>query len=72
MAQDSIHELDVVALTQDVPDLGLREGAVGTIVHVYDGSTFEVEFVASSGKTYALTTLNASALLLLHWEPACL
>jgi hypothetical protein len=30
---------------------------------------FEVEFVDSSGRTYALATLRAQQLMLLHYEP---
>jgi hypothetical protein len=52
-------DLDVVALTVDVPTLGLREGDVGTIVDVHrDGKAFEVEFVASNGRTIALETFD--------------
>ncbi|MBD2079100.1 DUF4926 domain-containing protein [Leptolyngbya sp. FACHB-17] len=37
--------LDVVALTKDLPDQNLYKRQVGTIVEVYDLTTFEVEFV---------------------------
>lgn len=66
---DTIRELDVVALTVDVPEKRLRRGQVGTVVMVYSASEFEVEFVDSQGHTYALTTLNAAQLLPLRWEP---
>lgn len=61
--------LDVVALTQDLPGLGLHKGQVGTIVEVYEPSVFEVEFVDLDGKTYAVETLNASQLMQLHDVP---
>jgi hypothetical protein len=65
----TFRELDVVALTADVPEHGLVRGQVGTIVHVYAPDTFEVEFVDNSGRTYALATLRAQQLMLLHYEP---
>ncbi len=32
-----IKEHDVVVLTQDLPDVRLRAGDVGTVVHVHQG-----------------------------------
>jgi hypothetical protein len=54
--------LDTVVLDRDIPEHGLRRGDVGTIVHVHVGDAFEVEFVAASGRTQALVTLNAADL----------
>ena len=51
--------LDAVVLTGDVPDVGLRRGDLGAIVEAYGRNTFEVEFVAASGRTHALVTLTA-------------
>ena len=65
-----IQQLDVVALTVDVPTEGLTAGNVGVIVHVYDPTTFEVEFVDEQGRTYALTTLRTEQFLKLRYEPA--
>lgn len=43
--------LDVVALTEDLPEEKLYEGQVGTIVEVYNnGEAFEVEFVDGTGR----------------------
>jgi uncharacterized protein DUF4926 len=54
---------DVVELAVDLPDEGLRAGAVGTIVDDYAGSDeFEVEFADESGRTLALTALRADQL----------
>ena len=54
----AIREHDVIALTRNLPDHGLRAGETGTVVHDYgDGETFEVEFVAEDGDTKALLTL---------------
>jgi hypothetical protein len=61
--------LDVVALTQNLPDLGLYKGQVGTIIEVYEPTVFEVEFVDLNGRTYAVETLNASQLMQLYYAP---
>jgi len=58
--------LDVVALLQDLPELGLHRGNVGTIVEEYEPSVFEVEFSDTTGKAYAIETLNASQLMVLY------
>ena len=56
-----IHEFDTVVLAHDLPALGLEEGDVGAVVHVYEGgSAVEVEFVSGSGSTVAVETLRAS------------
>lgn len=61
--------LDTVALTQNLPNLGLYKGQVGTIIEVYEPTVFEVEFVDRKGKTYAVETLDASQLMQLHYVP---
>ena len=61
--------LDVVVMIQDLPDLNLRKGQVGTIVEVYTPTEFEVEFVDLKGKTYALETLNIAQLMQIHYSP---
>jgi hypothetical protein len=66
MAQH-IELLDTVALTADVPALGLTVGEVGAVVEVLgDGEAFEVEFCDQSGQTYGLHTLRADQLIPLH------
>jgi len=56
----AIKELDLAALTHDLPDIGLVRGDIGTVVFVYkDGEAYEIEFVAADGTTVALETLNA-------------
>ncbi|WP_460497367.1 DUF4926 domain-containing protein [Glycomyces tarimensis] len=41
---------DVVELTEDLPEAGLRAGLIGTIVDVYDEpQAYEVEFVDPTG-----------------------
>jgi hypothetical protein len=69
MSDPTFDELDVVALTQDIPSLHLTRGQVGTIVHIYEPDTFEVEFVDAEGRTYGMATLNSSHLLRLRYEP---
>lgn len=61
--------LDVVALLEDLPKLGLYRGQVGTIVEEYEPNVFEVEFSDTTGRAYAIETLNADQLMLLHHHP---
>lgn len=51
--------LGTVVLTRDVKSTGLQSGDLGAIVEVYSPDSFEVEFVAASGRTQALMTLGA-------------
>jgi hypothetical protein len=50
--------LETVALTHDLPAVGLRAGDVGAVVEVLAADAYEVEFVAASGRTQALVTLG--------------
>jgi Domain of unknown function (DUF4926) len=61
--------LDVIALIEPLPELGLHRGQVGTIVEVYEPGVFEVEFSATQGRTYALETLQEHQLMILHHQP---
>jgi len=55
----TIHELDAVALTCNLPKHALVRGDVGTAVLVHgNGAGFEVEFVGYDGHTVALLTLQ--------------
>ena len=60
--------LDIVALLEDLPELSLVRGQVGTIVEEYDRDTFEVEFSDTDGRAYAIETLKSSQLLALHHQ----
>ncbi len=60
---DTIHLLDIVALTIDVPENHLTRGEIGTVVECYPRGAYEVEFVAQDGYTYALVTLRGEQLL---------
>ena len=56
-----INELDMVVLTKDVTQAGLRMGDIGTVVHCYEnGVIFEVEFVTGQGDTIGVFTLEDS------------
>ena len=61
--------LDVVTLTEDMPELKLYRGQVGTIVEEYEPQVFEVEFSDMRGRTYALETLKADQLMVLRYQP---
>jgi len=61
--------LDVVALTEDMPDRSLSRGQVGAIVEVLGPQMFEVEFVDDEGHTYALLPLRSDQLMQLHCTP---
>ena len=53
MTPKTINLIDVVALTTDLPEYGLKCGQVGTVVEFLgDGNAFEVEFCYSDGRTY--------------------
>jgi hypothetical protein len=69
MARDTLRLLDVVALTDDLPEHGLVRGQVGTLVESLAPDAFEVEFCDNQGRTYAMLALRTSRLMLLHHEP---
>ena len=66
---DAIDILDVVALTEDLPERGLYRGQVGTVVEALSPDVFEVEFSDDEGRTYVSLVLKAKQLLVLHYEP---
>jgi len=68
--RETMKLLDVVALTDDLPDHGLMRGQVGTAVEVLGRNVFEVEFSDDEGRTYASLSLRAEQLMLLHHRPA--
>lgn len=67
--KDSIDTLDVVALTENLPERGLYSGQVGTVVEILEPGVFEVEFSNDEGRAYASVALGAEQLLLLRYEP---
>ncbi len=67
--RDKIELLDVVALTEDLTERGLRRGQVGTVVEPLAPDTYEVEFTDDQGRAYACLPLKADQLLVLHYQP---
>jgi hypothetical protein len=65
----SIQLLDVVALTEDLPERGLFRGQVGTVVESLAPDVFEVEFCDDEGRTYASLALRADQLMPLYYRP---
>jgi hypothetical protein len=61
--------LDVVALTEDLPESKLQRGQVGTVVELLAPDVFEVEFTDNDGRAFASVALRAKQLLVLHYEP---
>jgi hypothetical protein len=78
MNQNTPKLLDIVALTEDIPEYNLLRGQVGTIVEILaDGAAFEVEFSDTSGglrlrngQTYESVGLRPEQVMVLHFEPA--
>jgi Domain of unknown function (DUF4926) len=58
----TINPLDVVVLTRDIPAHGLQTGDLGAVVDITSPDAIDVEFVAASGRTQALVTLQPSDL----------
>ncbi|MBI5652583.1 MAG: DUF4926 domain-containing protein [Chloroflexi bacterium] len=62
--------LDVVALTDDLPEYGLWRGQVGTVVEILaNGAAFEVEFSDRDGRTFESLGLRPDQIMLLHYAP---
>ena len=65
-----IELLNVVALTQEVPEHNLKRGEVGTVVEILsNGEAYEVEFSDDNGQMYKCLSFLASQLRILHHEP---
>ena len=61
--------LDVVALTQDVPEHNLKRGEVGTVVEILsNGEAFEIEFSDANGQMSKCLSFLASQLRVLPHE----
>lgn len=60
----------IVALLQDIPGERLVRGQVGRIVEIWSPGVYDVAFSDGSGKVYAMVTVKAEQLLLLHYPPA--
>ena len=69
MPNERVKLLDVVALLVDKPAESLVSGHVGTVVEIFSPEVFEVEFLDSEGRTFALTELKRDELLVLKHDP---
>lgn len=62
--------LDIVALTEDLPEQNLWRGQVGTVVEILAaGAAYEVEFCDGDGRPYASLGLRPEQLMVLRYEP---
>ena len=61
-----IQELENVVLSVALPEYGLKQGDIGTVVLVHRGGEgYEVEFMTLDGETVAVVSLFASQVRLL-------
>jgi hypothetical protein len=67
---ESINLLDVVALTEDIPQKNLLRGQVGTVVETLGPGIYEVEFSDDNGRTFAMASVRESQLIVLRYRPA--
>jgi hypothetical protein len=58
---------DIVELTIDIPEEGLRAGMQGTIVDLHGRDAYEVEFSDESGETLALLALRPGQFIVV-WQ----
>jgi hypothetical protein len=66
---EAIQLLDVVALTEEVPQHGLVRGQVGAVIELLAPDVFLVEFVGDDGRPYATLPLPFGQLMVLHYQP---
>ena len=56
-----IEEHDLIVLTDDLPECGLKAGKRGTVVHIFPGDeAYMVEFFSPAGNTIAVTHVERS------------
>lgn len=60
----TINEIDIVALTQDLPKLGLNKGQTGTVVDISEPGVFLVEFSNEKGEIISLESLKREQITL--------
>ncbi|MEE8436437.1 MAG: DUF4926 domain-containing protein [bacterium] len=54
-----IREHDIMVLVGELPEHGLKEGDLGTVIHVHrESAGYEVEFMTLCGETVAVETLE--------------
>jgi endo-beta-N-acetylglucosaminidase D len=61
---NTINEIDIVALTQDLPKLGLNKGQTGTVVDISESGVFLVEFSNEKGEMISLESLKREQITL--------
>jgi len=65
---NSFKLLDVVALTVNLPEYGLRRGQVGTIVEILKPNVYEIEFSDEDGQAYNFKALTEDQLMHLYYN----
>jgi hypothetical protein len=58
----------VVALTEDLLDLGLSRGQMGTVIEKLAADVYEIEFSNENGETYATAAVDGTKLIRLDRE----
>ena len=66
---ERIRLLDVVALTEDLPEQKLARGQVGTVVEELPPDAYEVEFCDDQGRAYASVGIPREKLIVLRYQP---
>ena len=62
-----MQELDQVVVVEDLRELPIRVGDIGTVVGVYSSKrAYEVEFVSLTGQTIGVATLAADKIREIH------
>lgn len=62
-----MQELDQVVVVEDLTDMPVRAGDIGTVVHVYAANqAYEVEFISLTGQTIGVATLAADKVRAIH------
>jgi len=61
---------DVVATLDDLPELHLGKGQVGTVINELDKGFVLVEFADIDGVAYAIQPIPRAKLMPLHHRPA--
>ena len=54
-----INELETAVLTEDLPEHGLKQGDVGTVVLLHGHAGYEIEFMTLDGETIAVVSLTS-------------
>ena len=62
----SIKENDLVALTQDLPELSLNKGQTGKVLEIYESELFLIEFSNENGEMIALELLKKAQIELVQ------